>query len=178
MNTRAKLSVLPLAHKGSEGKVVGGKKSSSTKYTAHLPCQRLPDELYFYSTGTEVDKVVVTTDDKTKSKIYPLAHNEIPSALPEDMSRFYLAAVEYARQGTTVVHVMQDCDMHKQILYAAPVLNKATKAVAGVIVALDLAPLVCCPTVKDFVQEQAVSGVSGWTTVLPSPPPPARASVV
>lgn len=133
-----------------EGKEIK-KKVVKSRFEAHLPCSVLPKDLFYYSLDTADARtdpsmsVTVCTDSNTKIHIRTLGLTEVPPILPPHMEQFYHHVVRLAEEGNPVVHVLQDCGIHKQIMYAAPVYAKNT--IIGVLVGLDLAPDGSCTAV-------------------------------
>jgi hypothetical protein len=93
-----------------------------------------------------VHEVYVTTKAGLQHKVHPLSlHARIPCLKASEGHLPYEQAIDVALRGVPVVHILKDCGIHRQVLYACPVKQKSTGMFMGVLIAVDLPPKGCCP---------------------------------
>lgn len=107
-----------------------------------MRCEAIPEDIYFCSTaGAPTPSTVhVNTCGCGTIKIKPLRADETPPAVDAELAPMYRRALEWARGGTPVLHVLKDSGVHKQAMYCSPVRKHGHAEVIGVLVAFEVPP--------------------------------------
>ena len=128
------------------------KRKPKTAFFSDLPCQGLPEDLYYFNLNPEsfestVD-ISVNTDTHKKIRISTLVQHVTTKMLPSDIAPFYQTAVAFANNNTPLIQMLKD----HQVMYASPVYAKETCKLSGILIGWEFTSKVSCPSPKDFIQ--------------------------
>ena len=128
------------------------KRKPKTAFFSDLPCQGLPEDLYYFNLNPEsfestVD-ISVNTDTHKKIRISTLVQHVASNMLPSDIAPFYQTAVAFANNNTPLIQMLKD----QQVMYASPVYAKETCKLSGILIGWEFTSKVSCPSPKDFIQ--------------------------
>ncbi len=128
------------------------KRTPKATLHADLPCQGVPEDLFYFNLNPEsFDSTVdisVNTDTHKKVRISTTVQQFSTSMLPAEIAPFYQTAVAFAHNDTPLIQMLKD----QQVMYAAPVYIKATGKLTGILIGWELTSKLTCPSPKDFIQ--------------------------
>lgn len=137
---------------------------NATLLVAHLPSLALPEILYFRAFDEAYTHTPITLTTEARRKYY-IHRVNMTDVLPLAVEQNYDMASTLAQDNHPMIRVLKECGLHKEMLFSTPVINKNTKAIAGVLLAHDDIPDNLCPAPEHLVQTK-----TGFLTSLFSNP--------